>query len=119
MEYRHILISIIILLMSATLCMAEQKLFTYTVRYVMGENESRQELRELATLEAKRQVLETVGVYIEAETQMKEYIRETETTFEDESEYKREILAITAGVTKTEIASEEWKEEECRAISLP
>ena len=97
--------------MSATLSMAEQKLFTYTVRYLMGENESRQELRELATLEAKRQILETVGVYIEAETSMKEYIRETETAFEDESEYKKEILAITAGVTKTEIASEEWKEE--------
>jgi len=97
--------------MSAKSGMAEQKLFTYTVRYVMGENESRQELRELATLEAKRQILEQVGVYIEAETLMKEYIKETETTFEDESEYKKEILAITAGVTKTEIASEEWKEE--------
>ncbi|NQT35476.1 hypothetical protein HQ587_09820, partial [bacterium] len=97
MKYRHILISIIILLMSARSGMAEQKLFTYTVRYVMGENESRQELRELATLEAKRQILEQVGVYIEAETHMKEYIKETETTFEDESEYNKEILAITAG----------------------
>ena len=111
MKNKFILLIITILLLSPALSRADQKVFTHTVRYVMGENESRQELRELATLEAKRQVLEQVGVYIEAETELKQYIKETETTFQDESDYNKEILAITAGVTKTEIASEEWKEE--------
>jgi hypothetical protein len=57
---------ITILLVALTTCFAKQKEFTQTVKYIMGENESRQELRELATLEAKRRILEQVGIYIES-----------------------------------------------------
>ncbi|MDP8240972.1 MAG: tetratricopeptide repeat protein [Candidatus Hatepunaea meridiana] len=111
MTQKLIQITITILLISSALCWAEQKVFTQTVRYVMGENESRQELRELATLEAKRQILEQVGVYIESTTELKQRITESKTEFQDETEYKKEILAITAGVTNTEIDAEVWKEE--------
>ena len=61
---------IVLLLIFSTFCFAGQKVFIQTVKYVMGENESRQELRELATLEAKRLVLEEVHVYLEAETNL-------------------------------------------------
>jgi len=112
MKDRFIFLTVVILLISSALGWAEQKVFTQTVKYVMGENESRQELRELATLEAKRQILEQVGVYIEGTTELKQRITETGTEFKDETEYKKEVLAITAGVTNTEIAAEEWKEED-------
>jgi len=77
----------------------------------MGENESRQELRELATLEAKRRILEQVGVYIESTTELKQTIAENNTMLLDESEFSKEIIAITAGVTNTTIDKEEWKDE--------
>ena len=112
MKYGYIHLILLFLLIASTFSIAEQKEFTQTVRYVMGENESRQELRELATLEAKRQILEQAGVYIEATTELKQRITETGTEFQDETEYQKEVLAITAGVTNTEIDAEEWKEEE-------
>jgi len=78
----------------------------------MGENESRQELRELATLEAKRRILEQVGIYIESTTELKQTITENNTKLLDESEFSKEIIAITAGVTNTTIDKEEWKDED-------
>jgi len=111
MNIKPILTTLVLLAITSSFCLAEQKVFTQTVRYVMGENESRQELRELATLEAKRQILEQVGVYIESTTELKQRITETGTEFKDETEYRKEVLAITAGVTNTEITAQEWKEE--------
>ena len=102
---------IVLLLIFSTFCFAGQKVFTQTVKYVMGENESRQDLRELATLEAKRLVLEEVGVYLEAETNLTQYIKESEAAFHEETGYSKNILAITAGVTRTEITAEVWSEE--------
>ena len=78
----------------------------------MGENESCQELRELATLEAKRRILEQVGIYIESTTELKQTITENNAKLLDESEFNREIIAITAGVTNTTIDKEEWKDED-------
>ncbi len=111
MKHKYIYLTTTLLLIFSALCHAEQRVFTQNVRYVMGENESRQELRELATLEARRLILEQVGIYIESTTELKQHISETENEFQDETEYQKEVIAITAGVTNTEIESEVWKEE--------
>jgi hypothetical protein len=96
MNNKHILTATALLLISSSICLAEQKVFTQTVRYVMGENESRQELRELATLEAKRQILEQAGVYLECTTELKQRIRETATGISEETDMQKRVLAEVA-----------------------
>ncbi len=111
MDFRKIIWTFIILLAFPTLSRAEQKVFTQTVRVVMGSRETQEEVREYATLEAKRQVLEQVGVYLEGHTDLRQHIRESADMLSSETEQKKEIIAVTAGVTQTEITGEEWKSE--------
>ena len=81
----------------ASAAFPELKTFSVTVKRVGGEYDSRDDIRELATLEAKRQALEPVGTYIETETIIRDYELDWD-----------EILAIAAGVLSTKQASEEW-----------
>jgi len=98
------------------LCLAltangEPKVFTQTARVEMGARESRDDVREFAKLEARRLVLEQVGVYIEGETDLVQRVQETEGSFQDTTEFNKRVQAVTAGVVKMEVAGEEWKME--------
>ncbi|MBC8276898.1 MAG: tetratricopeptide repeat protein [FCB group bacterium] len=80
--------------------LAEPKVFSVTVKRVMGEYESRDELREFATLEAKRQALEQAGAYLE-----------TQTVVQNSRLVKDEITALAAAVLSTKQADEKWEME--------
>jgi tetratricopeptide (TPR) repeat protein len=80
--------------------MAEPKVFSVTVKRVMGEYESRDELREYATLEAKRQALEQAGAYLE-----------TQTIVQNSRLVKDDITALAAAVLSTKQANEKWEME--------
>lgn len=74
---------------------AEIKTFTVKAQAFIGDNQTKNEARQLATLEAKRQALEQAGTYVESLTLVKNAVLS-----------KDEILAFTGGVSKTELLSE-------------
>lgn len=74
---------------------AALKTFTVKAQAFIGDNQTKNEARHLATLEAKRQALERAGTYVESLTLVKNSVLS-----------KDSILAFTGGVSKTEIISE-------------
>jgi hypothetical protein len=104
------------------------KVFERQVRVVMGSRETQEECREFAKVEARRAVLDQVGVYIEGRSDLMQHIRETissphseislphsresgNPSFSDTTDMQKRVLAIAAGVTQLEVAGEEWKSE--------
>ena len=83
------------LLLIATYTNAGIKRFTCTVRQPFGGSQAPDDARVAAMNKAKREVLEKAGTYLESLTIIKESMVE-----------KDEILAIAAGVLKTEIVSQ-------------
>lgn len=75
--------------------LAESKTFIVEATSYIGDNQTKNDARNLATLEAKRKALEQAGVYVNSLTIVKNSVIESD-----------EILAFTAGVTKTEIQDE-------------
>ena len=67
-------------------------------KYVMGDNDSKNDARRMCFLEAKRKVLEKAGTYIESYTQVKNY-----------KLTKDEINSYSAALLKVEVVNEEWK----------
>jgi hypothetical protein len=69
-------LSVIILLAALilpTVALAEVQTLTATHTYIMGDNDSRNDARQLCFLEAKRKVLERAGVYIERASEVKDF----------------------------------------------
>jgi hypothetical protein len=77
---------------------AETKTIYETNKYVMGDNDSKNDARRMCFLEAKRKVLEKAGTYIESHTQVKNYKLK-----------KDEINSYSAALLKVETVKEEWK----------
>ena len=103
-------------LISLSLCLpllarAEPLEFTHTARVVMGSRETQEECREFAKVEARRAVLDQVGVYIEGRSDLMQHIRESDTGLTEETDMQKRVLAIAAGVTQLEVTNEEWKSE--------
>ncbi len=119
---------------------AETVTFTDTVRVVMGSRESQDEVRVYATQEAKRRVLDQVGVYLSGSTEIVRKVQESfgtgevrrtavrltndatsglggrttvrpTGTFSDTTSVLQRIQTLTVGVVQTEVVSEEWKTE--------
>jgi len=67
-------------------------------KYVMGDNDSKNDARRMCFLEAKRKVLEKAGTYIESHTQAKNY-----------QLTKDEINSYASALLKVETVKEEWK----------
>ncbi|MBW2596529.1 MAG: hypothetical protein JRC93_11270 [Deltaproteobacteria bacterium] len=67
-------------------------------KYVMGDNDSKNDARRMCFLEAKRKVLEKSGTYIESHTQSKNY-----------KLTKDEINSYASALLKVETVKEEWK----------
>jgi len=74
---------------------AGQKHFEESATAYGGDNQSKNEVRQLALLEAKRQALEKAGTYIQSLTIVRQAQLE-----------KDEILVFTTGVTQTQILKE-------------
>jgi len=105
-----------------SLSFAETQTFTDTVRVVMGSRESQDEVRVYATQEAKRRVLDKVGVYLSGSTEIVRRVEESlgspsspssssSSSFSDTTTVLQRIQTLTVGVVQTEVASEEWKSE--------
>lgn len=67
-------------------------------KYVMGDNDSKNDARRMCFLEAKRKVLEKAGTYIESHTQVKNY-----------QLTKDEINSYAAVLLKVETVKEKWQ----------
>ena len=81
---------------SPSVVFGEVKTITHTVKQPFGGSQSPDDARIAAIARAKREALETAGTYVEALTVVK-----------DSRVEKDEILALTAGVVKAEIVSQE------------
>lgn len=100
-----------ILISLNTNVLAEIKTFSVTVREVMGERESKDEVREIAALKARLQAQEQAGVYLEAENFFKQVAVETKDRLDMQDEHRKQIRAITAGVTSHKVTEERWEAE--------
>jgi hypothetical protein len=87
-----------ILLVIPCVSLAETKIIFAEHKYVMGDNDSKNDARRMCFLEAKRRVLEKAGTYIESRTEVKDF-RLT----------KDEISAYAAALLKVDTVNEEWK----------
>jgi hypothetical protein len=56
-----------------TTAFAENKTFTATHTYILGEHDSKDDARQRCLLEAKRKILEQAGVYIESASEVKNF----------------------------------------------
>jgi hypothetical protein len=71
---------------------------TATHKYVMGDNDSKNDARRMCFMEAKRKVLEKAGSYIESNTTIRNY-----------QLAKDEIIAYSAALLKIETVDEKWE----------
>lgn len=76
---------------------AEVQTITATHTYVLGDNDSRNDARQLCFLEAKRKVLEKAGVYIQSQTEV-ENLKLT----------KDKISSYSAALLSVEIVKEDF-----------
>src|SRR5215471_8873813 len=92
--------------------------FTATHTYVLGDDDSRNTARQKCLGEAKRKILEQVGVYLESHSEL---FTSTQTTTswsgksqavpsEGRQQLTEQITSITAGLMRTEIIKEEFGE---------
>ena len=79
---------------------SEVKTFSVTVNRVMGDDDSKDDLRNMATLEAKRRVLELAGTYLQTATVIRDYKLKSD-----------EVVAIAAGVLSTNQSQENLRLE--------
>lgn len=71
--------------------------FVEAYSYDAGEADSKLTCRAISLVQVKKLLLEKIGVYLEAETEVVNYQLTRE-----------QITALTAGIVKTEIVSESW-----------
>ncbi|MCA1981211.1 MAG: hypothetical protein LDL10_06700, partial [Calditerrivibrio sp.] len=73
---------------------AEKKIYTHSVKKILGSNQSMDDAKVAAIADAKREIIEKAGTYIESLT-----------IVQDGSLKKDEISAMALGMMKTEIVS--------------
>jgi len=88
---------ILIILLIASTIFAETIYETHT--YTMGDNDSKSEARQICFLEAKRKLIEKVGVYIESNTTVKDYQLTNNV-----------ITSFSAALMKVETVNENWSQ---------
>ena len=113
--------SVIILLTALvlpTLAFAEIQTFTTTHTYVLGDDDSRNSARQRCLSEAKRKILEQVGVYLESKSELITSSQSTtsgsakspQTTNEERQQITDQINTLAAGVMRSEVIKEEFGE---------
>lgn len=96
--WRNACLLLLVLILIPSISYAKTETIFADHKYVMGDNDSKNDARRMCFLEAKRKVLEKAGTYIESHTQAKNY-RLT----------KDEINSYAAALLKVETVKEEWK----------
>ena len=92
--------------------------FTATHTYVLGDDDSRNTARQKCLTEAKRKILEQVGVYLESYSELLTSsqsatagsAKSPQTTNEERQQITEQITTLTAGIMKTEVIKEEFGE---------
>ena len=113
--------SVIILLAALVLpavAFAEVQTFTATHTYILGDDDSRNSARQKCLAEAKRKILEHVGVYLESKSELITSSQSTtsgsakspQTTNEERQQITEQIDTLAAGVMRTEVVKEEFGE---------
>jgi hypothetical protein len=105
-------------LVPSTLAFAEIQTFTTTHTYVLGDDDSRNSARQKCLAEAKRKILEQVGVYLESKSELITSSQSTtsgsakspQTTNEERQQITEQINTLTAGVMRSEVVKEEFGE---------
>lgn len=113
--YAIILITALIL---PTVALAEVQTFTATHAYILGDDDSRNTARQKCLAEAKRKILEQVGVYLESKSELITSSQSTtsgsakspRTTNEERQQITEQINTLAAGVMRTEVVKEEFGE---------
>jgi len=77
--------------------LAEMKTFVKDYTYQASEEDSRNSSRTISLREVKRLLLEELGIYLESETEVKDF-----------QLTKDQITTLTAGIVQTEIVEEKW-----------
>lgn len=101
-----------------TVAFAEIQTFTATHTYSMGDDDSRNTARQKCLAEAKRKILEQVGVYLESKSQFITSSQSTttgstkspQTTNEERQQIMEQIDTLSAGVMRTEVIKEVFGE---------
>jgi hypothetical protein len=101
-----------------TVVFAENQTFTATHTYILGDDDSRNTARQKCLAEAKRKILEQVGVYLESKSELVTSSQSTtsgsakspQTTNEERQQVTQQINTLTAGVMRTEVIKEEFGE---------
>jgi hypothetical protein len=86
--------------------------------YVLGDDDSRNSARQKCLAEAKRKVLEQVGVYLESKSELitssqsmtSGSAKSPQTTNEERQQITDQIDTLAAGVLRTEVIKEEFGE---------
>ncbi len=94
------LLSLICLISSADKSYAKMETLFANYKYVMGDNDTKNDAKRICFIEAKRRLLEKAGVFIESSSEVKNF-----------QLTRDEIKTYTAAILKTEIVNEEIKYE--------
>lgn len=106
MNRRILLLALCLMAVAAPPVRADVTDFVETYTYRAGESDSKLTCRTVSLIEAKRLLLEKIGTYIETHTEVKNF-----------AVTRDDIVALTAGIVRTEILSEEWNGETYRLIA--
>jgi TPR repeat protein len=111
-------ITLLAALVLSTAAFAEVQTFTTTHTYVLGDDDSRNSARQKCLSEAKRKILEQVGVYLESKSELITSSQSTtsgsakspQTTNEERQQITEQINTLAAGVMSTEVIKEDFGE---------
>lgn len=95
--YSRSVIALLTVLIFPAVAHSEIKTLTVTHTYVMGDNDSPNDARHMCFLEAKRQVLERAGAYIESVSEVKNF-----------QLTKDKITSFSAAILRVEIVKEKF-----------
>jgi len=87
-----------LLVVLASTSLAKAEIIYATHKYIMGDNDSKNDARRMCFLEAKRKAIEKAGTYIESLTEVK-----------DARLTKDEVRAYSSALLKVETVKENWK----------
>lgn len=93
---RLICIFLVPMLLHAASALGEIRTITHSVKQVFGGSQSPDDAKAAAVIKARREALEMAGTYIESTTIVR-----------DAAVAKDEIIALSAGILKTEVVSQE------------
>lgn len=103
-------------IVSPPVVFSEIQTFTATHTYMLGDDDSRNSARQKCLAEAKRKILEQVGVYLESHSELLASTqsgaagsaKSSQTTKQERQQMTERITTLTAGVMKTDVVKEEF-----------